>query len=304
MATNTLSNRGYRTFMRPEQLETRVMLSASPSDVDTDSAPAAETQAFQQVGWGDGQFNFQITGTECQFSPLGLPAYMAGTVSYVMANGSLMEGIGTYQETLTPIFMDLIGGDGIPDTFVGTNGLATFSFYAGKARDILVGTVTTVNVSYIQGLTALGEMIVASTGTITGSSGLFKEVTGGFTSQSVVGLANGFAMSTSVQFVIQDCRLDAHFAVKLAKSVASELSELHGTKLKAAAVDAFHAGHDHDGHGKHDKPGKHWQSHDDDRSNRRIEKVAKHDSHHDHSSHAGKLDRWSSDLAAHRRGAA
>jgi hypothetical protein len=299
MATNTLSNRGYRSSMRPEQLESRVMLSASPSNVDTDSTPAYETQACKQDGWGDGKFNLQITGTEVQFSPLGLPAYMAGTVSYVMANGSVMDGIGTYQETLTPIFMD-VNGDTVPD-FVGTNGIATFSFYAGKARDILVGSITTANASYIQGVTAYGEMIVASTGTITGGTGLLRNVAGGFTSQSVVGFFPAFAMNTAVQFVVRDCRLDAYFATKVAGSVASELAEMHEPKLKSKAVDALHAGHDHDG--KHDKHDKHWQSHDD-HSSKRVEKVAKHDSQHDNSWRAGKLDRWASDLASHRRSAA
>lgn len=299
MATNNLSNRGYRSSMRPEQLETRVMLSASPSSVDADLTPVYETQAFKQDGWGDGKFNFQITGTEVGFSPLGLPAYMAGTVSYVMANGSVMDGIGTYQETLTPIFMDL-NGDTVPETFVGTNGIATFSFYAGKMRDIVVGTITTVNTSYVQGLTAVGEMIVASTGTITASSGLFKQVTGGFTSQSVVGLSPVFAMTTTVQFVVQDCRLDAFFAVRLAKSIVSDLAERHEPKLKADAVDAFHAGRDHDKHDKHDKLANHGRSHDSDHSHGRVERHDKHDSRHGDSGRGGRHDRWASDLAGHR----
>jgi hypothetical protein len=86
------------------------------------------------------------------------------------------------------------------------------------------------------------------------------------------------------------------------KAIANDLADNHLAKLKAKAIDAFHAGHDHDGkhdgHDKHDKP---WQSHDDDRSNHRVEKVVKQASDWLRS---GRLDRWASDLASHRRGAA
>jgi hypothetical protein len=89
-------------------------------------------------------------------------------------------------------------------------------------------------------------------------------------------------------------------AAQVVKSIASELVDLNVGKLKAKGVEALLAGHDHEGHDKHDT---HWQNHDGDHSQPRFEKVAKHDSHHGHSWKAGRLDRWASDLAAHRLGA-
>jgi hypothetical protein len=298
MATSTLSNRGYRTSIQPEQLESRVMLSASPTNLDSDPTAVYATQAFQKGGTGDGRFELQITGKEVGFAG-PLPVYMTGSISYVMSNGTVLDNIGTYSETLTPILMD-INADSIPD-FVGTNGVSTLTFYAGKLRDIVVGTIVTTNTSYIQGVTAAGEMLVGSTGVISGCSGIFKEMTGAFTSASTVSLAPVFAMQTTVQFVIQDCKFDLRHAAQVVKSLASELADLNVGKLKAKGVDALLAGHDLDGHDKHDK---HRQSHDGDHSKPRFEKVAKNDSHHAHSWKAGRLDRFASDLAAHHLGVA
>jgi hypothetical protein len=237
MAVKTFSKRGYRSFLRHEQLESRVMLSASPSDVDS-SVAEVSTAVVQPKA----NFQLQITGTEVQFSPIGTPAYMAGTISFVTPNGRTYEGIGRYQETLTPIFMD-VNADSVPD-FVGTNGVATFSFYAGPAKNIYVGSITTVNVSYIQGVTAAGEMIVGSTGTITACDGLFKKTSGGFTSQSVVAMYPTFAMNTTVNFAINDCQLDPRVGAKILAQVVHANIEAHHNKLKHDLVDAFHGNND------------------------------------------------------------
>jgi hypothetical protein len=195
-----------------------------------------------------------------------------------------------------------IDADSVPD-FVGTNGVSTLSFYAGKMRDIVVGTIVTTNTSFIQGVTATGELLVGSTGVISGCSGIFKELTGTFTSASTVSLAPVFAMQTTVQFVIQDCKLDLRHAAQVVKSIASELSELRETKFDAKIADLVHAGHDRDGHGKHDHHNKQWLSHHDDHSHRRVEKADRHD-RHDQPWRAAKVDRWVVELVAELRGAA
>jgi hypothetical protein len=236
MATNTLSNRGYRTSIQPEQLESRVMLSASPIDTDTDVTAVYANHAFQKGGTGDGRFELQITGKEVGFAG-PLPVYMTGTISYVMSNGTVLDNIGTYSETLTPILMD-INADSIPD-FVGTNGISTLTFYAGKMRDIVVGTIVTTNTSFIQGVTAAGEMLVGSTGVISGCSGIFKAMTGTFTSASTVSLAPEFAMQTTVQFVIQDCKFDLRSVAKTLGPAVSSIAGVHNRETADALAVVF-----------------------------------------------------------------
>ena len=170
-----------------------------------------------------------ITGTQVQFSPIGTPSFMAGTIAWAGPNGGAGQ-IGLYQEHLTPILMD-VTGDLVPD-FVGTQGVATFSFYTGRSHNVFVGSITTVNTSYIQGVTANGEMVVGSTGTITACSGVFRSMSGGFTSQSVVGLYPTFAMQTAVHFVISDCRLDPRYVLKMAGDIASAFADAYKPRLK------------------------------------------------------------------------
>jgi hypothetical protein len=300
MATQTSSNRGYR-ISQPEQLESRMMLSASPSTTDTELAAFYSTQVLKQGAWSDGRFELQITGTGVEFTDTGLPDSMTGIIHYVMADGTVLENVGTYSETLTPIMMDL-DGDQTPESFVGTNGISTLSFYAGKMRDIFVGTIVTVNTSFIQGVVPeTGELLVGSTGTISACSGVFKHMVGTFTSASTVTLGPAFAMSTTVSFVIQECKLDGSFVSKVAKSIVSDLVESRIDKLKARLIDALHGGDDDDGRGKHDKSDKHDKWHDHDHSHR-LDKVVKHQSHHDHSGKSGRLDRWASELAGWRHG--
>jgi hypothetical protein len=292
MAAESVSHREYRASLRLERLESRVMLSASPSDVD---APADHVASAKYDSSHDAVFDLGITGTEIQISYLGTPSFMAGTISYVASAGHTTSGIGRYEENLTPIFMD-VNGDAVPE-FVGTNGVATFSFYAGG---FFVGSITTVNTSFIQGITATGEMLVGSTGTITGTAGLLRGATGGFTSQSVVGLFPTYAMKTAVHFVISDYRINPHHLVKLVGAVANSMAEAQQPKLRVKAVDAFHSltesnKHDH----KHDK---NWHSHDShtnlphsaDRLAKRVDHVESWISR--------RIDRWADDLADCRLG--
>jgi len=162
-----------------ELLETRTVLSAN-------LVPSAS-------------FDLAIRGTDIQYSPLGLPAAMGGDV-YLAANSAASHApIGRYQETLTPILMD-INGDQVPD-FVGTTGVATFSFFVG-APEHLFGSITTADTSYIQGVTPAGQLVVGSQGTIIASTNVLKNLSGGFVSQSTVGMLPTFEMQTNVHFTV------------------------------------------------------------------------------------------------------
>jgi hypothetical protein len=178
-----VSSRHRRPAHRPltgfEQLETRSVLSANV-------IPAAS-------------FDLAIRGTDVQFSPLGLPSAMGGDIYLAAGAARSQAAIGRYQESLAPILMD-INDDQVPD-FVGTHGVATFTFFVGGPQHTF-GSITTADVSYIQGITPAGQLQVGSQGTIVGASGPLAKLSGGFVSQSVVGLAPTFDMQTNVHFTV------------------------------------------------------------------------------------------------------
>jgi hypothetical protein len=292
MADESVSHRVYRASLRLEKLESRVMLSASPHDAH---APAAHVASATVDSTPDAVFDLGVTGTEIQFSYMGTPSYMAGTISYVACAGHNTADIGRYEESLTPIFMD-VNGDAVPE-FVGTNGVATFSFYAGS---YFIGSITTVNTSFIQGMTAAGEMLVASTGTVTAASGLMKGVAGGFSSQSVVGLFPTFAMKTAAHFVMCDYRVNPHQLVKLIGAIADSLAETQQPMLKGKVVDMFHLLGDIEKQAH--KQDKNWHSHDaDTNAPHSANKLAKSLDHLE-SWISRRLDRWADDLADRRLG--
>jgi hypothetical protein len=124
---------------------------------------------------------------------------MRGDV-YPAANGTAAHApIGRYQETLTPILMD-ITGDSLPD-FVGTQGVATFTFFVGAPQHVF-GSITTTETSYIQGVTLAGQLLVGSQGTIIDSTRALSNLSGEFVSQSTVGLSPSFEMQTYVHFTV------------------------------------------------------------------------------------------------------
>jgi hypothetical protein len=127
-----------------------------------------------------------------------LPSSLGGDI-YSSQGATGARPIGHYQETLQPILVD-VTGDQVPD-FVGTTGVATFEFFVGTGRHAL-GTITTVNTSYVQGVTAAGQMMVASQGTIAGGTQWLRGLSGGFISQSTVGLYPTFEMETTVHFSV------------------------------------------------------------------------------------------------------
>ncbi|MBI3465142.1 MAG: hypothetical protein HY000_19115 [Planctomycetes bacterium] len=140
-----------------------------------------------------------ITGREVEFTPAGLPQRMAGDVYLNAAPTAHSDRpIGKYEEVLTPILAD-VNGDSLPD-LVGTTGVSTFTFFVNSVFPKGLASVTTANVSYIQGVNAAGELLVNSVGTIIEGTGLAKRLSGGFTSTSVVGFYPSFSMHTEATF--------------------------------------------------------------------------------------------------------
>jgi len=161
----------------PERLEARQVLSASAHPVELTLA---------------------ITGTQMQFSPAGLPSSLAGDIYLDAVHAPFAGTIGKYEEVLTPILMD-INGDAVPD-FVGTTGVGTFTFFVSANAPQGLGSVTTTNVSQVQGVTAAGELMVSTVGTIVNATGVGKYLKGGFSSTSVVAMYPAFSMHTSATF--------------------------------------------------------------------------------------------------------
>src|SRR5687768_2435032 len=81
-----------------EPLERREVLSASGFD-------GLRIQA---------SFDVAIRGTSVEYSEMGLPAAMAGDVFGASGSTAGANKIGHYEESLTPILMD-INGDAVPD---------------------------------------------------------------------------------------------------------------------------------------------------------------------------------------------
>ena len=169
-----------------ETLERREVLSAS---------------GFAEGPSVQAKVNVAIRGTSMEVSEMGLPSEMSGNIFNAEGKKAGSHKIGEYKETLTPILMD-INGDQIPD-FVGTTGVATFTFFVGAAGRGNIGSITTTNVSYIQGVTALGELLVGSQGTIVDGTRALSRVTGSFVSESIVGMGATFSMETFVQFTVK-----------------------------------------------------------------------------------------------------
>ena len=193
-----------------EQLETRAMLSASRGhvpapDLTSDAAlTAAAVAGKSSRPASEVSLDLRIKGTDVQYSPEGLPASMQGDV--YLAAGTVLSSIviGHYEEVLTPILMD-INGDQMPD-FVGTTGVATMTFFAGAFQNFTLGSITTSNTSFIQGVTEVGELLVGSVGTIVSSAGIFQHVTGSMQSNSTVALYPTYQMDTNVHFTLAVAR--------------------------------------------------------------------------------------------------
>lgn len=183
---------------RFERLEGREVLSADTGLGNLAAVGQAIAAEMSQLT-APQTFDLSITGTQVNYSPLGLPSEMKGNL---YLNGGATS-IGTYDETLTPILMSL--SPEAPPQFVGTIGVATFDFNLSFGpTPITVGSITTHDTSFIEGVGASGQLLVGSSGTITASTGICTGLTGGFASHSVVSMGAAFAMQTSVHFSVQD----------------------------------------------------------------------------------------------------
>jgi hypothetical protein len=186
----TRRNNQRRTLLEVERLEGRELLSAAPGAL-LSSGPAwvdVHHAQAQAVGLTADLF---IDGTEMKFNEWGLPAYMAGNL--FLGNDPSARPVGKYEEVLTPMLMN--------GQFVGTTGAATFTFFVAAWSQVVIQRIETTNVSLIQGVVPeTGALIVASTGTVTGSSGIFKNLEGTFTSSSTVVLYPSFDSDTQVKF--------------------------------------------------------------------------------------------------------
>lgn len=183
---------------RFERLEGREVLSADTGLGNLAAVGQAIAAEMSQLT-APQTFDLSITGTQVNYSPLGLPSEMKGNL--YLNGGS--TSIGTYDETLTPILMSL--SPEAPPQFVGTIGVATFDFnLAFGSTPITVGSITTHDTSFIEGVGASGQLLVGSSGTITASTGICTGLTGGFASHSVVSMGAAFAMQTSLHFSVQD----------------------------------------------------------------------------------------------------
>ena len=187
---------------RFERLENRCVLSADTA-LGQLAAAAHGGDATQPKAAGQ-QFEISIVGTQVSYSPLGLPSDMKGTVYLDTAQGTSVASIGTYDETLQPIFAP-VGPDGSL-AFVGATGVCTFDFnlsVGGLGRSVTLGSIVANDTAYIEGALPNGTILVGSHNSpITASSGICAGVTGTFDGQSDVIMGATFSMHTTVDFTV------------------------------------------------------------------------------------------------------
>ena len=182
-----------------ERLERRDVLSA---DLGFGHLGAGAPVAVQPTQ----HFDFAITGTQVFYSPLGLPTEMKGDCYMPGPGGASLGTIGTYDETLQPIFAP-VGPGGSP-AFVGATGVCTFDFDLSLAGgcSITIGSIVADDTAMITGALPDGTILVQSTSTpIVSASGICAGMTGTFNAQSQVAMGASFSMHTDVQFNVQDC---------------------------------------------------------------------------------------------------
>lgn len=193
-----------RRFASVERLERREMLSADAGLGQLASAGHAAAAFVGNPTAGVQHFEISIVGTEVSYSPAGLPSDMKGTVYLQTPAGASTAAIGTYDETLTPIFAPV--GPGGSLTFVGASGTCTFTFdlQFGPANTAFsVGSIVTNDTAYISGMQADGTLLVTSTSSpITASTGICAGLSGTFDGQSEVRMGATFYMHTLVDFAV------------------------------------------------------------------------------------------------------
>jgi hypothetical protein len=187
-----------------ERLESREVLSA---DAGLGHLPVSGHAVADDVAAPSMQhFEISITGTQVSYSPAGLPTDMKGTVYFTPAAGASATAIGTYDESLQPIFMPL--GPGGAPAFVGCNGVCTFDFnlsLGGLDSAVTLGSITATDTAFIEGVRPDGTILVGSNHSpITGATGICRGVNGSFDGQSEVVMGATFSMHTVVDFTVSD----------------------------------------------------------------------------------------------------
>ena len=240
----TLRLRRYHRIAGFETLESREMLSA---DAGLGQLAASGSAAAAYIGSptaGVQHFQISIAGTEVSYSPAGLPNEMKGVVYLQTPQGASTAAIGTYDETLSPIFAPV--GPGGAMTFVGTSGTCTFTFdvsFGPANASIPVGSIVTSDTAFIQGMLPDGTLLVASTSSpITSATGICDGLAGTFDGHSEVRMGATFYMHTLVDFTV---------ASHADGSMQETLGEL--AAINAGAGQFFAAGHENpspgdDGH--------------------------------------------------------
>ena len=187
-----------------ERLEHREMLSADAGLGQFASSGHAAAAFVGDPTAGVQHFEISIVGTEVSYSPAGLPNEMKGTVYLQTPAGASTAAIGTYDETLTPIFAPV--GPGGSLAFVGANGACTFTFdllFGPSNASRSVGSIVTNDTAYISGMQPDGTLLVSSTSSpITGSTGICAGLSGTFDGQSEVRMGATFYMHTLVDFAV------------------------------------------------------------------------------------------------------
>jgi hypothetical protein len=176
-----------------ERLECREVLSA---DFGFAHAAVLPPPAVQH-------FDFSITGTQVSYSPLGLPNDMKGICYMTSPSGNSLGTIGTYDETLQPIFAPV--GPGGSETFVGATGVCTFDFNLslGNGHSVTLGSIVSDDTSMIEGVQPNGTILVGSTNSpIVSATGICAGLSGTFDGQSQVVLGATFSMHTAVEFTV------------------------------------------------------------------------------------------------------
>jgi hypothetical protein len=193
-----LRNRQHRASL--ERLEDRELLTANAAAAAV-SHPLAEIAGPTR---GVQHFEISIVGTQVSYSPAGLPSDMKGTVYLDNSAGVSVAAIGTYDETLQPIFAN-VGPGGSP-AFVGATGACTFDFnLSRKGGLITLGSITATDTAMIEGALPDGTLLVGSADSpITAATGICQGLTGSFKGQSDVKMGTAFYMHTTVDFTAQD----------------------------------------------------------------------------------------------------
>jgi hypothetical protein len=232
-----------------ERLEDREMLSADAGLGQWAAAAQGIAAEFGGHTRGVQQFEISIVGTQVSYSPLGLPNDMKGTVYFESATGASSVAIGTYDETLEPIFAP-VGPDGSL-AFVGASGICTFNFdltFGRRGGSVTVGSIITSDVAYIEGVQPDGTLLVGShSSPITAGTGICFGLTGTFDGQSEVRMGATFFMHTTVDFTVTSrIGIDMQEAIS-DLAVANSIGQAHEHGSSGNAPSDDNRGHERAG---------------------------------------------------------